>query len=81
MAKGAEVLKMLLPEGGWIITGEEYEGIEFLECEPITKEDFVNGFALVDAWKAQQAAEKAAEKAALLAKLGITEDEARLLLS
>ena len=31
--------------------------------------------------KAQIEAEKAAEKAALLAKLGITEDEAKLLLS
>ena len=34
-----------------------------------------------DAVKAQAEATKAAEKAALLAKLGITDDEAKLLLS
>ena len=37
MATGIEVLGMLLPDGGWIITGNDYEGIQFLECEPITK--------------------------------------------
>jgi len=37
MAKGFEVLSMLIPNGGWVISGNEYEGIEFLECEPITK--------------------------------------------
>jgi hypothetical protein len=81
MATEIEVLEMLIPNGGWVITGNDYDGIEFLECEPITKEDFTNGFALVDVWKAQQATEKATEKAALLAKLGITAEEAKLLLS
>jgi hypothetical protein len=81
MAKPREVLEMLIPNGGWIITGEEYEGIQFLECEPITKEQYLAGFAQYDAWKAQKEAEAAAQKQALLAKLGITEDEAKLLLS
>ena len=81
MATGAEVLTMLIPNGGWIITGNEYQGIQFLECEPITKAQFEAGFAQYDAWKAEQDAKAEADKAALLAKLGITTDEARLLLS
>ena len=80
MTKGADVLEMLIPQGGWVITGESYEGIQFLECEPITKEQFELGFAQYEAWKAEQNAAKAATKQALLDKLGITEDEAALLL-
>lgn len=81
MAKGFEVLSMLIPNGGWVISGNEYEGIEFLECEPITKKEFQAGFAQYDAWKAEQDATQAAAKTALLEKLGITEDEAKLLLA
>ena len=81
MAKPREVLEMLYPNGGWAINGEEYEGIQFLECEPITKAEYEAGFAKYDAWKSEQDATKAAEKAALLDRLGITADEAKLLLS
>ena len=80
MAKGSEVLSMLLPDKGWAISGDDYDSIQWLECEPITKAKFEAGFAKYDAWKAEQDAAKAAEKAALLTKLGITEDEAKLLL-
>ena len=81
MASGTEVLSMILPNGGWYIQGDEYEAIQFLECEPITKAQFTAGFAKYDAWKAEQDASKAAAKSALLAKLGITADEAALLLT
>jgi len=81
MAKGYEVLTMLIPSGGWVISGDSYEGIQFLECEPITKKQFTDGFAKYDAWKAEQDAVKANAKIALLERLGITEDEAKLLLS
>jgi hypothetical protein len=81
MATIQQVLGMLIPDGGYVAYGEEYEGIQFLECEPITKAQFTAGFAQYDAWKAEQDTKAAADKAALLAKLGITADEARLLLS
>ena len=81
MIKGHDVLQMLIPEGGWVIAGDDYESIQFLECEPITEKQFTDGFAIVETWKSQKEAEKAATKAALLAKLGITEEEAKLLLS
>jgi hypothetical protein len=80
MIKGHDVLQMLIPSGGWVIAGDDYDTIQFLECEPITKAEFEAGFAVADAWRADQEAAKAAEKSALLAKLGITADEARLLL-
>ena len=37
MITGGKVLEMLIPEGGYIITGDNYEGIQFLECEQISK--------------------------------------------
>ena len=81
MATGANVLGMLIPTGGWVISGDDFEGIQFIEATPITKAQFEDGFAQYDAWKAQQDATKAADKAALLARLGITAEEATLLLS
>jgi len=81
MATGVEVLSMLIPSGGWAITGDKYEDIQFIEAEPITKSEFEAGFKKVDAWKLEQEIGKANAKAALLERLGITEDEAKLLLS
>ena len=81
MAKGSDVLGMLIPQGGWVITGDEFEGIQFLECDPISKADFEAGFADFDNLKAAQDAERLAAKTALLERLGITADEAALLLA
>ncbi len=81
MAKGGEVLSMLIPTGGWVITGNDYENIQFIEATPITKKQFTDGFAEYDAWKAEQDAAQAAAKTALLDRLGISADEAKLLLS
>jgi len=81
MATGADVLRMKYPNGGYIITGNEYEGIQFLECEPITKKEFEAGFVEADEFQRQHDQNKASQKTALLAKLGITADEAALLLS
>jgi hypothetical protein len=75
MAQGSDVLSMLLPDGGWAIRGNEYEDIDFLECEPITKAEFEAGFAQYDAWKAEQDAAKTQAKAALLERLGLTQEE------
>jgi len=80
MATGSEVLTMLIPTGGWVIRGDEFENIDFIEAKPITKAQFEAGFAQCDAWKTKQDAETKTAKAALLAKLGITQEEATLLL-
>lgn len=81
MAQGNDVLRMLRPDGGWVISGDEYEGIQFIDCEPITKAQFEAGFAAYDAWKAEQEEIKVAGRQALLAQLGITEEQAKLLLN
>ena len=81
MATGAQVLNMLIPTGGYVIVGDDYDGIQFIEATPITKAQFEAGFAQFDKWQAEQDAAKAAEKSALLVKLGISVDEAKLLLS
>jgi hypothetical protein len=82
VANAAQVLEMLLPNGGWYISGEDYEGIQFLQCEPITKAQFQAGFAQYDAWKAEQDAAQATAKAAAeakLAALGLTTDDLKAL--
>jgi len=80
MIKGSDVVAMLRPNGGWVTRGNEYEDIEFIECEPITKAQFEAGFAQYETWKTEQDAIKAAQKAALLDRLGITSEEAKILL-
>jgi hypothetical protein len=82
MAIGADVLDMLIPTGGWVIYGDDFDSIIYNDgIKPITKKQYADGFAQYDAWKAKQDLTKAAAKAALLERLGITEDEAKLLLS
>ena len=81
MATSIDVLGMLIPNGGYVQVGEDYEGIQFIDCKPITKKQYEDGFAQFDKMKAKQDAEKAASRAALFEKLGITEEEAQLLLS
>ena len=81
MIKSVSVLKMLRPDGGWAMNGEDYEGIQFINCEPFTKAEFDAALNNVDAWQAEQDAAQAQAKAELLERLGITADEAKLLLS
>jgi len=75
MAKSHEVLGMLIPDGGYTQTGDDFEGIQFIDCKAITKKQFLDGFTQFDSWKANQEAEKAAAKQAVLQKLGITAEE------
>ena len=82
MATSAQVLNMLIPTGGYAIYGDDFEGIQFIEATPITKEQFEAGFAQYDAWKAAQDAQIAADKAAAQAKLaalGLTTDDLKAL--
>ena len=82
MAKGSEVLSMLIPTGGWVINGNDWDGVQFIEATPITKAQFEAGFAQYDAWKAEQDAKVEADKAtaqAKLAALGLTADDLKAL--
>jgi hypothetical protein len=76
MAKSREVLEMLLPNGGWVIYGDDFDSIRYDDgVNPISKKQFLDGFAQYDAWKAEQDAAKAQAKAALLERLGLTQEE------
>jgi len=82
MIQGSDVLTHLIPTGGWVIYGDDFDSIIYDEgVTPITKKQFDDAFKVVEKIKADQASARVAEKAALLAKLGITNDEAKLLLS
>jgi len=54
MIRGSDILNMLIPTGGWVINGDDYEGIQFIEATPITKEEYEAGFAQYETWKAEQ---------------------------
>ena len=82
MATTQQILAMLIPNGGYVAYGEDYKGIQFLECEPITKAEFEAGFAQYDAWKIDQDSKAAADKEAAQAKLaalGLTTDDLKAL--
>lgn len=82
MATVQNVLGMLIPNGGYVARGDQYEGIEFIECEPITKAEFTAGFAQYDAWKAEQDLQAATDKANAKTKLealGLTADDLKAL--
>lgn len=81
MAKGGDVLEMLIPTGGWVITGDDFDSIRYDEgVKPVTKKQFDDGFAAYDGWKASKQAEIQSRRDTLLNRLGITSEEASLLL-
>jgi hypothetical protein len=80
MATGGEVLTMLCPEKEWVVYGNDFDSIQWIKGEPISKAEFDAGFNKVDAWKAQELTKLESKKSALLTKLGISADEVALLL-
>jgi len=80
MAKSHEVLGMLIPNGGYVQVGDTYEGIQFLECEPLTKQEYEAGFAAFDAMQEEKKQSDAIAKQTVLDRLGLTAEEAALLL-
>lgn len=83
MAKGSDVLKMLIPTGGWVIYADDFDSIIYDQgVKSITKKQFEDGFAQYDTWKAQQDATQAAAKSAAqgkLAALGLTVEDLQAL--
>lgn len=80
--KGKAVMEYLRPNGGWVIYGEDFDSIKYFDgCEPIAKKLFDDTLAKIEnIVEAKQAGQRDA-KAALLERLDITADEAKLLLS
>ncbi len=80
MANGTKVLTYLRPNGGWVIYGDDFDSILWHSAEPVTKKEFEDTMKNYDAIMETQKTNQDKAKSDLLNKLGITEDEARLLL-
>jgi hypothetical protein len=82
MATTEEVIKYLRPNGGYVVYDGDLNTIIYDEgVTPITQKEFDDAKDLVDAQILADEAAKEAAKTSLLDRLGITADEAKLLLS
>lgn len=78
-----EAIANLAPNAEWTLAGDDYSKIEWLSkniAKP-TLEDIELEVTMLPIRKAEKEAANIKAKADLLEKLGITEDEAKLLLS
>jgi hypothetical protein len=76
-----KILEYKYPTDEWTLNGDDYEGLTWLSDTPKPSKSTLDGLwqEVQDLIQTEKQA-KAAQKAALLERLGITEDEARLLL-
>ena len=78
----AKALTSLRPTAEWTLVGDDYADLIWLSSgKPPTLAEVQAEIAVIPVKEAAAEAEKAAAKAALLTRLGITADEAKLLLS
>jgi hypothetical protein len=76
------ILRYKYQDAQWLLNGDDYDGLEWLSDSPKPKKETLD--ALWEETQAHYAAKAQAKidaKAALLERLGITEDEAKLLLA
>ena len=60
----SDVLMMLRPNGGWTVTDNVWEGVNFIDAEPLSKAEYEKGLIDYPAWKAEQDANKKKKKQA-----------------
>ena len=78
--KGKEVMEYLRPSGGWVIYGDDFDSIQYFNnCEPISAKLFADTLADIENIVATKEADKAASKEAILERLGLTAEEAKLI--
>jgi len=77
-----KILEYKYPTDEWTLNGDDYEGLTWVSKTPKPSKATLDGLwqEVQDLIQTEKQA-KAAQKAALLNRLGITEDEARLLLA
>lgn len=80
--KGVDALRILCPQGGWVVTESDYETIFWADKKALcTKEEFENKLIELQNLAIDEEKNRQIAKNVLLTKLGITEEEAKLLLS
>jgi len=78
--KKFKAIQFIRPNAHFSLQDDKLIWLDTNAIQP-TESEIELGWVAYDAWKAEQDAAKAAQKTALLDRLGITEDEAKLLLS
>jgi hypothetical protein len=83
MADLAKAIRKLKPTAEFSFTDDDYSTVKWdvLEGDAPTKKEIDDAMKALKAAEKTEASDKATAKAALLERLGITEDEAKLLLS
>lgn len=78
----SQILTLRYQGQEWVLRGEEYEGLEWLsDSQKPSLAELKALWPSVQAEVKQQEADRIAKRQELLDRLGITEDEAKLLLS
>ena len=81
MATGTEVMQHLRSNQGWSIVGNDFNSIIYDDgVIPLTKKEFDDTFAIIDKLLADQDEAKATARQVILDRLGLTAEEAQLLL-
>jgi len=81
MSKSSDVLQHLIPTGGWSMIGDDFDSITYDDgVVPITKKQFDDTLKIIDQINDQKIQAKATARAAILDRLGLTAEEAQLLL-
>ena len=77
-----KILEYKYPTDEWTLNGDDYEGLTWVSKTPKPSKATLDGLwqEVQDLIQTEKQA-KAAQKAALLERLGISEDEARLLIA
>jgi hypothetical protein len=79
--KAAKALEILRPNGGWAIYGDDFDTIVYDEgVTPITQKEFTDAMNIAEQNLLNEVEAKATARQSLLTRLGITEEEARILL-
>lgn len=83
MTKMADAINLYNAAAQWTIQGDDYETLNWLSDDIVkpTKKQLEDLIPLVDRAKADQEIERQALKAELLAKIGISEEEFKTLIS
>ncbi len=76
----AKAIQFIRPNAKFTLRGDDLEWLDETQTKP-TESEIETGWVAYQAAKQAEAEAKAAAKAALLERLGISEDEARLLLA
>jgi hypothetical protein len=80
MIRLIDVLQFIRPGAEFYISGDELTWVDEVQTQP-TAAEIKAGWIACEAAQQAEADAKAAQKAALLERLGISEDEAKLLLA